>query len=64
MIRFIKATHDKKNPKVKFKIGDEIDLGKDRNQSAVDRGLAVFVEEKPKEKAETVKASRKPKAEK
>lgn len=68
MIRFIKNTFDKKEPKKQFKIGDEIDLGKDRNQSAVDRGLAVFVEakqtEKTKEKAETTKKPRTPKAEK
>ncbi len=68
MIRFIKNTFDKKEPKKQFKIGDEIDLGEKRNKDAVDRGYAVFVEakesEKPKEKAETVKTPRKPKAEK
>lgn len=65
MIRFIKATFDKKEPKKKFNIGDEIDLGKERNESAVKRGLAEFVEEKPtKEKVETPKAPRAKKAEK
>ncbi|MCT3693162.1 hypothetical protein HZQ92_16445 [Elizabethkingia anophelis] len=40
-----------------YRNGDVIDLGEERNESAVNRGLAVYVEEKEKDKGEVKKIS-------
>lgn len=47
-IRLLRDVEDAVNNK-QYRNGDIIDLGEQRNQSAVNRGLAVFVEEKEKE---------------
>ncbi|MDV3461781.1 hypothetical protein CMV04_12250 [Elizabethkingia anophelis] len=55
-IRLLRDVEDAVNNK-QYRNGDVIDLGEQRNESAVNRGLAVFVEEKEKEEGEVKKVS-------
>lgn len=52
-IKFLKESKNRDNGQI-IKIGDVMDLGEERNKSAVERGLAEYV----KEKAEVVKAKK------
>ncbi|MDV3674462.1 hypothetical protein CMU30_13855 [Elizabethkingia anophelis] len=54
-IRLLRDVEDAVNNK-QYRNGDVIDLGEERNESAVNRGLAVYVEEKEKEEGEVKKA--------
>lgn len=47
-IRLLRDVEDAVNNK-QYRNGDVIDLGEERNESAVNRGLAVYVEEEEKE---------------
>lgn len=49
-IKIIQPVPDKDDPTILYKVGDVIDLGAERNKSAVDNRLAVWVDEKGTEK--------------
>ncbi|MVW92447.1 hypothetical protein FCL53_10770 [Elizabethkingia meningoseptica] len=55
-IRLLRDVEDAVNNK-QYRNGDIIDLGEKRNESAVSRGLAVYVEEKEKVEGEVKKVS-------
>lgn len=53
-IRLLRDVEDAVNNK-QYRNGDIIDLGEQRNESAVNRGLAIYVEEKEKDEGEVKK---------
>lgn len=55
-IRLLRDVEDAISNK-QYRNGDVIDLGEERNESAVNRGLAVYVEEKEKDEGEVKKVS-------
>ena len=60
MIKFILKAKDRVSGK-NYKIGDEVDLGKERNESAVSAKLAVYVDAKAFQEEITEKVEKAPK---
>lgn len=49
-IKMIQPAPDREDSSVMYKVGEIVDLGAERNRSAVNRKLAVWVDEKDSEK--------------